>query len=67
MALKHWHNDDAELAGQSPRRVSCGGTVAQGGVKSGVSKGWCRPISKETSVFVGGNEVIQNDTLYDMT
>lgn len=37
-----------------------------GGVKSGCSTGWCRPISKKTSVFVGGAELIQNDNLYDM-
>ena len=37
-----------------------------GGIKSGVNMGWCRPISKKTSVFVGGAELIQNDNLYDM-
>lgn len=37
-----------------------------GGVKSGVNKGWCRPISNKTSVFVKGHELIQNDNLYDM-
>ncbi|AUH65252.1 DUF4150 domain-containing protein [Paracoccus zhejiangensis] len=38
----------------------------KGGVKSGVNKGWCRPISKKTSIFVDGSELIQNDNLYDM-
>lgn len=38
----------------------------KGGVKSGVNKGWCRPISKKTNVFVEGRELIQNDNLYDM-
>lgn len=38
----------------------------KGGVKSGVNLGWCRPISKKATVFVGGNELIQNDNLYDM-
>lgn len=37
-----------------------------GGVKSGVNTGHCRPISKKTSVFVNGAELIQNDNLYDM-
>lgn len=36
------------------------------GVKSGVNKGWCRPISKETNVFVEERELVQNDNLYDM-
>lgn len=39
---------------------------SKGGVKSGVNKGHCRPISKKTSVFVNGAELIQNDNLYDM-
>ncbi|MEL7092185.1 MAG: DUF4150 domain-containing protein [Pseudomonadota bacterium] len=38
----------------------------KGGVKSGVNKGYCRPISKKTNVFVEGRELIQNDNLYDM-
>ncbi|MBL8563128.1 MAG: DUF4150 domain-containing protein [Gemmobacter sp.] len=38
----------------------------KGGVKSGCNKGWCRPISKKNTVFVGGAELIQNDNLYDM-
>ena len=37
-----------------------------GGIKSGVNLGYCRPISKKTSVFVEGRELIQNDNLYDM-
>ncbi|MEL7167545.1 MAG: DUF4150 domain-containing protein [Pseudomonadota bacterium] len=39
---------------------------SKGGVKSGVNKGYCRPISKKTNVFVEGRELIQNDNLYDM-
>lgn len=38
----------------------------KGGVKSGVDLGWCRPISKKTSVFVDGAELIQNGNMYDM-
>ncbi|WP_421704282.1 DUF4150 domain-containing protein [Aliiroseovarius sp.] len=38
----------------------------KGGVKSGVNKGYCRPISKKTNVFVEGRELIQNDNSYDM-
>ncbi len=38
----------------------------KGGVQSGVNKGWCRPISKKTNVFVKGAELIQNDNMYDM-
>lgn len=37
-----------------------------GGVVSGCNTGWCRPISKKGTVFVGGTELIQNDNLYDM-
>ncbi|WP_421701026.1 DUF4150 domain-containing protein [Aliiroseovarius sp.] len=37
-----------------------------GGVKSGVNKGWCRPISQHFNVQVGGYELIQNNNLYDM-
>lgn len=40
------------------------GTV--GGVKSGVNRGWCRPQSNKSSVFIDGAEVIQNDNLYEM-
>lgn len=39
---------------------------SKGGVKSGVNKGPCRPISKKTSVFVDGAELVQNDNTYDM-
>ena len=35
----------------------------KGGVKSGVNKGYCRPISKKTNVFVEGRELIQNVTV----
>lgn len=37
-----------------------------GGIKSGVNRGWCRPISNQTTVFVGGRELIHNTHLYDM-
>ena len=37
-----------------------------GGLKSGVNKGWCRPISNKSSFFVNGREVLQHDCLYDM-
>ena len=37
-----------------------------GGVKSGVNKGWCRPQSNKTNVFVNGAELLQNDNLYEM-
>lgn len=37
-----------------------------GGVKSGVNKGWCRPISNKSSFFVDGREVLQHTCLYDM-
>lgn len=47
-------------------RVTGDESGSLGGVKSGCNKGWCRPISKKTSVFVGGAELIQNDNLYDM-
>jgi len=38
----------------------------KGGVVSGVNRGWCRPKSNKSSVFVDGNELIQNDNLYEM-
>lgn len=37
-----------------------------GGVKSGVNKGWCKPQSNKTSVFVNGAELLQNNNLYEM-
>lgn len=37
-----------------------------GGVKSGVNRGWCRPISNHGTVFVEGAELVQNNNLYDM-
>lgn len=37
-----------------------------GGVKSGVNRGWCRPKSKKTNVFIEGHELIQNDNIYEM-
>jgi hypothetical protein len=37
-----------------------------GGVVSGVNKGWCRPKTNRTSIFVGGHELINNDHIYDM-
>ena len=40
------------------------GTV--GGVKSGVNRGWCRPQSNKSNVFVDGAELVQNNNLYEM-
>lgn len=37
-----------------------------GGVTSGVNRGWCRPKSNKSSVFVDGHELIQNDNIYEM-
>lgn len=37
-----------------------------GGIKSGVNKGYCRPISNKNSFFVKGKEVLQHTCLYDM-
>lgn len=39
---------------------------SKGGVKSGVNKGWCRPKSKKTSIFVDGKQLLHNDNLYEM-
>lgn len=39
---------------------------SKGGVKSGVNKGWCRPQSNKTTVFVKGREVIHHDCVYEM-
>ncbi|MEC7761491.1 MAG: PAAR-like domain-containing protein [Pseudomonadota bacterium] len=37
-----------------------------GGVTSGVNRGWCRPRSNHSSVFVEGRELIHHDNIYDM-
>jgi hypothetical protein len=37
-----------------------------GGVKSGVNKGYCRPQSNKSTVFVGGAELIQDSNFYEM-
>lgn len=37
-----------------------------GGVVSGVNKGWCRPQSNKTGVFIDGAEILQNNNLYEM-
>lgn len=37
-----------------------------GGVVSGVNKGWCRPQSNKSGVFIDGAEVIQNNNIYEM-
>lgn len=37
-----------------------------GGVKSGVNKGWCRPISNKSSFFIDGRELLQHTSLCDM-
>lgn len=47
-------------------RVAGNETGTGGGVSSGVNLGWCRPISNKTSVFINGEELIQNDNLYEM-
>ncbi len=39
---------------------------SKGGVKSGVNKGWCRPQTKKTSIYVDGKQLIHNDNLYEM-
>ena len=39
---------------------------SKGGVVSGVNKGWCRPKTKKTSVFVDGSELVQSDNIYEM-
>jgi hypothetical protein len=38
----------------------------KGGVVSGVNRGWCRPKSNKSSVFVGGTQLIENDCIYEM-
>lgn len=52
------HSRTDKVKGDEPGR--------KGGVKSGVNEGWCRPISKKTSVFVDGKHLLQDDNLYDM-
>ncbi|RJE86546.1 DUF4150 domain-containing protein [Paracoccus onubensis] len=37
-----------------------------GGIKSGVNRGWCRPKSNKSTVFIEGRELLQNDNLYEM-
>lgn len=37
-----------------------------GGVKSNVNKGWCRPQSNKSNVFVDGAQLIQDNNLYEM-
>ncbi|MFM2390668.1 MAG: hypothetical protein RLZZ437_2223 [Pseudomonadota bacterium] len=37
-----------------------------GGVKSGVTGGWCRPQSNKTNFLVAGFQVIQHDCIYEM-
>ncbi|GGA84854.1 hypothetical protein GCM10011491_10540 [Brucella endophytica] len=37
-----------------------------GGVQSGVNVGWCRPQSNKSNFFVKGQQVIQDDCLYEM-
>jgi len=37
-----------------------------GGVASGVHVGWCRPQSNKTSLFVAGEQVIQDDCIFEM-
>lgn len=37
-----------------------------GGVKSGVNKGWCKPQSNKSSIFIDGAELIHNNNMYEM-
>jgi hypothetical protein len=37
-----------------------------GGVKSGVNMGWCRPQSNKSNVFVADRQLIENMNLYEM-
>jgi len=37
-----------------------------GGVASGVNVGWCRPQSNKTSFFIDGEQVIQDDCIFEM-
>ncbi len=37
-----------------------------GGIKSNVNRGWCRPMSNDVTVMVGGRELIRNNHLYEM-
>jgi len=37
-----------------------------GGVASGVHVGWCRPQSNKSSFFVDGQQVIQDDCIFEM-
>ncbi len=65
-----WERTAPELVNEVP--LTCGLAFggdepgSSGGIRSGVNKGHCRPISNRTPVFVHGAELIQNDNLYDM-
>jgi len=37
-----------------------------GGVQSGVHIGWCRPQSNKSNFFVNGQQVIQDDCIFEM-
>ena len=39
---------------------------SKGGVVSGVNKGWCRPKSNKSTVYVDGVQIIQHDSIYEM-
>jgi len=37
-----------------------------GGVKSGVNRGWCKPITNHPTVMVEDHNLVLNDCMYDM-
>ena len=37
-----------------------------GGIKSGVTGGFCRPKTNQTTVTIGGHELVHNDHLFEM-
>jgi len=37
-----------------------------GGLASGVNVGWCRPQSNKSSFFVAGEQVVQDDCIFEM-
>ena len=37
-----------------------------GGVQSGVNLGWCRPQSNKSNFFVNGQQIIQDDCIFEM-
>lgn len=39
---------------------------ALGGVKSNVNRGWCRPVSNQSTVMIEGKELIHSGHIYEM-